>query len=151
MNLNHVLKKIGRGRDLNWFIGLVFRNLHALGYPKPKTILTFIDFWVNSSLSMMCRQSLFLALAASFLRLPFCVCTLCGVNNVVDICIWCPNYITNSGVESLYGKSYSYHVPQSAQRTWSAFTQTFQCYSIKGHGGWPPFKTKAWFNGLTEH
>jgi hypothetical protein len=28
---NHVLKKVGRGRDLNWFIWLVFWNLHALG------------------------------------------------------------------------------------------------------------------------
>jgi hypothetical protein len=32
---------------------ICFRNLQALGYPKPKTILKFTHFRVNSSLSMM--------------------------------------------------------------------------------------------------
>jgi hypothetical protein len=39
---------------LGIFIGIVFRKLHALGYPKPKSIFFFINFRVNSSLSMLC-------------------------------------------------------------------------------------------------
>jgi hypothetical protein len=53
MNLNHVLKKVGRGRDLNRFVCLVFRNPHALGYPKSVTKNLCAHLWVNKSLSMM--------------------------------------------------------------------------------------------------
>jgi hypothetical protein len=46
---NHVLKKVGRGRDHDLFIFWYFLNLHALGYLKP----VCEHFWVNKSLSMM--------------------------------------------------------------------------------------------------
>jgi hypothetical protein len=50
---NHVLKKVGWGGDENWFVCLVFRNLHALGYLKLVTVFLCSHFWVNKSLSMM--------------------------------------------------------------------------------------------------
>jgi hypothetical protein len=60
MNLNHVLKKVGRGSSHDLFPNWCFRNLHALGYPKIVYICWFTDFWVNKSLSMMCPLNVFL-------------------------------------------------------------------------------------------
>jgi hypothetical protein len=51
---NHVLKKVGRGRDHDLFIFWYFRNLHALRYPKSVTGFFCEHFWVYKSLSMMC-------------------------------------------------------------------------------------------------
>jgi hypothetical protein len=48
MNLNHVLKKVGRGRSHNLFSFNVFLNLHALGYPKSVTIFWFIRFGLKT-------------------------------------------------------------------------------------------------------
>jgi hypothetical protein len=53
INLNHVLKKVGRERDLNRLVCYVFWNPHALGYPKSVTKKLCTNFWVNKSLSMM--------------------------------------------------------------------------------------------------
>jgi hypothetical protein len=56
MNLNHVLKKVGRGRSHNLFSFNVFMNLHTLGYPKSVTIYFVAHgIWVKQSLSMMCN------------------------------------------------------------------------------------------------
>jgi hypothetical protein len=52
MNLNHVLKKVGRGRSHNTFSLNVFLNLHALEFPKSVSIFWFIGFGLT--LSMMC-------------------------------------------------------------------------------------------------
>jgi hypothetical protein len=48
MNLNHVLKKVGRRRSHNLFSFKLFINLHALGYPKSVTIFWFMGFGLNS-------------------------------------------------------------------------------------------------------
>jgi hypothetical protein len=55
MNLNHVLKKIGRTRAAagDLFKFWCFLNLHALGYPKSVTKNFCAHFWVTRSLSMM--------------------------------------------------------------------------------------------------
>jgi hypothetical protein len=47
--LNHVLKKIGKGRSHNLFSINVFLNLHALGYPKLVTIFSYgySYFWAE--------------------------------------------------------------------------------------------------------
>jgi hypothetical protein len=57
MNLNHILKKVGRRSDQNWFVWWGFRNLHALRYPKTGILSKCENFWVNSSLSMMWRAN----------------------------------------------------------------------------------------------
>jgi hypothetical protein len=52
MNLNHILKKIGWGGTyFNWFVCLVFRNLHALGYLKSVT-----GFFFASTLGLQVPQ-----------------------------------------------------------------------------------------------
>jgi hypothetical protein len=48
MNLNHVWKKVGRGRIHNLFSFNVFLNLHALGYPKSVTIFCFMGFGLKT-------------------------------------------------------------------------------------------------------
>jgi hypothetical protein len=45
MNLNHILKKVGRG---NLFSNLHFLILHALGYLKPVTVFLYIKFVLTS-------------------------------------------------------------------------------------------------------
>jgi hypothetical protein len=50
MNLNHVLKKVGRRSSDDLFKISYFLNLHALGHPK--SVLHGI--WVKLSLRMMC-------------------------------------------------------------------------------------------------
>jgi hypothetical protein len=52
------LKKVGKKSDQNWFVWWGFRNLHALGYPKTVILSKCENFWVNSSLSMMCTTTM---------------------------------------------------------------------------------------------
>jgi hypothetical protein len=82
MNLNHVLKKVGRGRSHNLFSFKVFLNLHGLGYPKSVTI-----FWVQHDLSMMCMLRVVVQIeresrsAQSFLSVLLLLCN--GVASIL--------------------------------------------------------------------
>jgi hypothetical protein len=48
MNLNHVLKKVGRRSSHDLFSNWYFLNLHALGYLKPVTVFFYPTFGLTS-------------------------------------------------------------------------------------------------------
>jgi hypothetical protein len=49
MNLNNILKKVGRGRSPNLFSFNVFYESKCSGYPKSVTIFLFMGFGLNST------------------------------------------------------------------------------------------------------